>query len=615
MGIYWIIGGMFVLPGVVLGVYEAVRQVFGYSNAWLFGDVDHSKKFGLLPTVMVQTTILSVFSPMITLLEWESSKLGAIAFTILLSFWQMSIREIPDKTKRQLAIVGHGMLLGAIAGMIAKSLSGGLIGGIIGSLIAGLELLTVERLRKREPQKNYHLFPLWMNILIYCQLLSVSTSKEPFPSDVEILAVYLPVLFIFISWSSVMMGHYLIPPLISFIRGAIRFSLSTVLIALKYKTTLCEHCFRYTHPLKSTYRVGRRYCEHCRQNVENTDTAKKFVVMFGQCVLTFPEQTFLFVNPDFENKVQPVDVSEVYIDPHTCDRRLLERFITYLQLYPPERGVQLVKFFYQGDWQLLGANLGNVLRNNFTQISQIPRKLQGNEQRTGLPHSRLFQTYPKAHPHSRKFFSVPQNKRLILWGVWGGIVGALWGICSLIPFTPYFKFALLEVPRVILGIFTISWWGCALLVGVTEGFKGNRIPRWMLYSFPCFVVLAIEMPEIMWMISRKDVQNRIQTVEEIQSIGTAIGSYSVDHNDCFPNWQGQEILMTSPEFQKGLPVAYYEGAQRDAWERPFMYVSDGMSYTLTSYGKDGKPGAGRNEFDSDIIYRNGRFISPAALVE
>lgn len=44
-----------------------------------------------------------------------------------------------------------------------------------------------------------------------------------------------------------------------------------------------------------------------------------------------------------------------------------------------------------------------------------------------------------------------------------------------------------------------------------------------------------------------------------------------------------------------------------------MYRSDGNTYILKSLGADKAEGDGSDEFDSDIVFKNGQFIAPKAL--
>lgn len=97
-----------------------------------------------------------------------------------------------------------------------------------------------------------------------------------------------------------------------------------------------------------------------------------FVLTFGAVNITLPDSTYIFANPDFEHKETPIEISAVYIDTTTCDRLLLERFLTYIVNYPPKKGVKSVQIFYQGNLNDLGDNLKNALQNNFIRIEEIP---------------------------------------------------------------------------------------------------------------------------------------------------------------------------------------------------------------------------------------------------
>lgn len=54
--------------------------------------------------------------------------------------------------------------------------------------------------------------------------------------------------------------------------------------------------------------------------------------------------------------------------------------------------------------------------------------------------------------------------------------------------------------------------------------------------------------------------------------------------------------------------------KRDPWGHSYVYSSSGDTYTLRSLGRDGKPSAGiafatRDEFDLDIVMKDGQFVS------
>lgn len=147
--------------------------------------------------------------------------------------------------------------------------------------------------------------------------------------------------------------------------------IAPLFIASRFTTIICDHCYRVTFPLKCRYELGQRFCEHCQQAVEDTKVFGKVIFTFGD-VPFFPEgRVFVFSNPDFEYKEYYIEVSEVYLDPQTTDKRLFERFITYIVNYPPRRGLNSVTIFYRGELEDLGVPLANALRNTCEQVIQM----------------------------------------------------------------------------------------------------------------------------------------------------------------------------------------------------------------------------------------------------
>ena len=68
--------------------------------------------------------------------------------------------------------------------------------------------------------------------------------------------------------------------------------------------------------------------------------------------------------------------------------------------------------------------------------------------------------------------------------------------------------------------------------------------------------------------------------------------------------QGLQALLSSPV--RGpqcaeVPSVMFTELPKDAWGHPFTYESDGKEFTLTSFGRDGKPGG--EGTDADIVYR------------
>lgn len=155
------------------------------------------------------------------------------------------------------------------------------------------------------------------------------------------------------------------------IAGGIAWLIMPSIILSRFSRILCNYCLRYTHPLHSTYKRGQRYCERCRRPVELTDEVGMVVVRFGDVPFVPQGRVFLLSNPDFVHYRKTIEVSLVYLDTLTCDRVLLERFLTYLMNYPPEQGLQQIEVYTQGELDELGPNLKNLLRNTFHCVKQV----------------------------------------------------------------------------------------------------------------------------------------------------------------------------------------------------------------------------------------------------
>lgn len=141
-------------------------------------------------------------------------------------------------------------------------------------------------------------------------------------------------------------------------------------LLLGFKTVICQHCLRCTVPFRSHYKKGTRYCEHCGKRVEAGTDPDKVIIAFGDIRPKKEGCVIGLANPDFEQKKQPIEVSEVYVDTATCNPQFLERFITYIVNYPPTHGLRSVKIFYWGELDDLGENLKNALRNTFAELHE-----------------------------------------------------------------------------------------------------------------------------------------------------------------------------------------------------------------------------------------------------
>ena len=148
-----------------------------------------------------------------------------------------------------------------------------------------------------------------------------------------------------------------------------RFLTSLTILATQ-REKICSRCYRYSNPFKSKYNAGWRTCEHCAQELGRSKQRGKVIFMFGNCNAEKSDHAFILSSPDLETKNVPIDVSEVYINTKTSDRRLLEKFITYIRNYPPKYGLDSVKIFYKGSLNNLG-HLKNLILNNFKKVTSM----------------------------------------------------------------------------------------------------------------------------------------------------------------------------------------------------------------------------------------------------
>jgi general secretion pathway protein G len=90
---------------------------------------------------------------------------------------------------------------------------------------------------------------------------------------------------------------------------------------------------------------------------------------------------------------------------------------------------------------------------------------------------------------------------------------------------------------------------------------------------------------------------------DIAELKTALDRYYLDNGNYPTAEQGLQALVTPPT-SGPIPANYEDGGYveripLDPWGHPYVYQSDGNTYTLESYGADGQPGGtGKN---ADII--------------
>lgn len=325
MWLVWIISGTIFLPGIIGAVCHSTRQIFGDSDEAQCDDFEEDIELGTIPSILLRMGIYIMILLLPEIFPYRSPGPVDIIGIIIMGGILGMIHTI-------ISVMVGGFLVDERVILIAGEISGGMIAGTIaGGLFAGGLLFSYA---------GFVEFVLGMMIGIIGGGVA----------------------------GGMMLFVFLVTTIITEIFSS---AISPLLSLLRFKTILCNHCLRYTHPLWSRYIRGNRYCEHCYEEVEWTKAPGNLIFTFGNFQQHREGRVFVLSNPDLERKEQPVDVSEVYIDTQTSEIYLLEQFITYIINYPPTHGVRSVRIFYRGDLDNLGKNLRNALQNNFEHVACI----------------------------------------------------------------------------------------------------------------------------------------------------------------------------------------------------------------------------------------------------
>jgi general secretion pathway protein G len=99
-----------------------------------------------------------------------------------------------------------------------------------------------------------------------------------------------------------------------------------------------------------------------------------------------------------------------------------------------------------------------------------------------------------------------------------------------------------------------------------------------------------------------DKAKRTKAMADIAEMKTALDRYYIDNGSYPTTDQGLQALVTPPS-QNGQPnveeTGYIQRIPNDPWGNPYVYQSDGNSYTLKSYGADGAEGGTGKNADID----------------
>jgi hypothetical protein len=147
-------------------------------------------------------------------------------------------------------------------------------------------------------------------------------------------------------------------------------------IVIRFQETICEHCYRYSRPLKAEYRHGRMLCEKCGNEIAFTRQRGMVILVYGDYPLEDDEarmRSFEFRDPDFSEAHDPMDVTTICIDAASADPLLIESAIIYLRESAQlSKGIESIEIRCRGDLKSLGANTANIIKTNFINIICSP---------------------------------------------------------------------------------------------------------------------------------------------------------------------------------------------------------------------------------------------------
>ncbi len=166
---------------------------------------------------------------------------------------------------------------------------------------------------------------------------------------------------------------------------------------------------------------------------------------------------------------------------------------------------------------------------------------------------------------------------------------------------------MLMVPLSLLLAIVLGTIACYKISRNREHLKGRRwaISGIIIGGLFLIVIIATSAPKF-WKASQKATQ--AQAVGEIESMAEALQEYYNDVGHYPSTVAGLKVLRMriatdDPDNKYGGPylllghTKYVDNIPLDPWGNEYQYTSDGQSFTILSYGADGKPGGTGNAAD------------------
>jgi general secretion pathway protein G len=116
------------------------------------------------------------------------------------------------------------------------------------------------------------------------------------------------------------------------------------------------------------------------------------------------------------------------------------------------------------------------------------------------------------------------------------------------------------------------------------------------------LLIGLVGPKVMNSFDKAKVET---TKVNMKNISSTLKQYRLDCGS-YPNTnQGLDALITkptsSPECKNYAPNGYLDKktVPQDAWEKPYLYTSDGNTFEIKSYGSDKQEGGA--DYNADIV--------------
>jgi general secretion pathway protein G len=99
-------------------------------------------------------------------------------------------------------------------------------------------------------------------------------------------------------------------------------------------------------------------------------------------------------------------------------------------------------------------------------------------------------------------------------------------------------------------------------------------------------------------LNRPDQARATTAKTDIKTLSSALAMYRLDNGDYPTAEQGLKALAVPPSPAPPAWHSYVQEEPKDPWGRDYVYTVEGGTFTITSLGKDGKPGG--DGVDADI---------------